>query len=144
MTPMKLTSVAVLAVFCVIPAFGDEPELANIRTTTSNMRTLAQSVEALATDTNEYPVLSFDDLSNVVSPRYIKAVPKLDAWGNPFFYIGDGDHYRFVSAGADGKFEEGSRALDLTASEPRAVDSAATDIIYQDGRFLQYPAALKK
>jgi hypothetical protein len=141
---MKLSGMAVLAVFCVIPAFGDEPELANMRTTTANMRTLAMSIESLATDTNEYPAVSFDDLAKAVSPRYIANVPKLDAWGNPFFYVGDGEHYRFVSAGADGKFEEGSRNLDVNISEVRALDGAGTDIIYQDGRFLQYPAAVKK
>jgi hypothetical protein len=144
MTRMKLSNIAVLAVFCAIPAFADEPQLANIRTTTANMRTLAQSIEALATDTNEYPAVSFDELATTISPRYIENVPKVDAWGNPFFYIADGEHYRVVSAGADGKFEEGSRELTTTKLEARMIDGAATDIIFQDGMFIQYPTEAKK
>ena len=144
MTGMKLSNLAVLAMFCAIPAFADEPQLTYIRTTTANMRLLAESIEALATDTNEYPAVSFDELATALSPRYIKTVPTVDAWGNPFFYIADGEHYRFVSAGADGTFEKDSRELATTKLETRTRDGAATDIIFQDGLFIQIPTEAKK
>jgi hypothetical protein len=145
MSRMKLSSIAVLAVFCAIPAFGDETELAKVKSTWADIRTIAMSVEALATDTNVYPNVTFAELQTAIRPKYIENVPTLDAWGNPFFYVGDGkNHYRIVSAGADGKFEERSRELDITQIEPHAKDGVDTDLIFQDGAFIQYPTEAKK
>jgi hypothetical protein len=68
----------------------------------------------------------------------------VDAWSTPFFYIADDDtHYRFVSAGADGKIDATSRELGPTLTEGQAVNDPNADIIYQDGIFIQYPAGAK-
>lgn len=111
------------------------------RETMADMRSLATAVEARATDLNEYAKVAFDELEALIAPTYIRTVPKVDSWGTPFLYVSDGEHYRFVSAGADKHFEWSSRHLDLTTTEPRFPESLDADIIFQDGNFLQSPKA---
>jgi hypothetical protein len=109
------------------------------RTTMSDLRMLATATEARATDTNDYPqVLTIDELEPLLTPTYIRTVPKTDAWGTPFLYVSDGVHYRFASAGADKRFDWNARHLDPNA-QPKEVESADADIIFQDGQFIQYP-----
>jgi hypothetical protein len=109
------------------------------KATMADMRSIATALEARATDTNEYPNVAFEELEALVSPTYIRDLPKVDGWGTPFVYLGDGAHYRIISAGADRRFDWSSRRLDLTATDsgPAANDDA--DIIYQDGNFIQFP-----
>lgn len=107
--------------------------------TMADLRTVATAVEARATDENRYPNVHFEELESLIHPTYIRIVPKVDSWGTPYFYIGDGEHYRFVSAGADRRFEWSSRRIDLAATETTLSDSLDADIIFQDGKFLQVP-----
>jgi len=111
------------------------------RATMSDMRSLATAVEARATDEGEYPKVSFEELEAVIAPTFIRVVPKVDSWGTPYLYVGTGEHYRFVSAGADKRFEWNARHLDLTITEPKLSESLDADIIFQDGTFIQSPAA---
>jgi hypothetical protein len=107
--------------------------------TMSDMRSLATAVEARATDENSYPIVHFDELEALLVPTYARQVPKVDSWGTPYLYIADREHYRFVSAGADRRFEWSSRHIDLTTTESKLADSLDADIIFQDGTFLQSP-----
>jgi hypothetical protein len=107
----------------------------------SDLRSLATAVEARATDTNEYPNVTFEELEALLAPTYIRELPKTDFWGTPYLYVGNAQHYRFVSAGADRRFEWSSRQLDLTLTEPRFSKSLDADIIFQDGIFVQSPEA---
>lgn len=109
--------------------------------TMADMRSLATAVEARATDVNEYPRVAFEELEPLIAPTYIRDVPKVDAWGTPFLYVGNGEHYRFVSAGADKRFEWSSRQLDPALVEERQSESLDADIIFQDGNFIQSPKA---
>jgi hypothetical protein len=110
------------------------------RATMADMRTIATALEARATDTNNYPDASFEDLPGLLSPTYIKEVPKVDGWGSSFAYVGNGEHYRIISAGADRRFEWSSRQIATTGIEPRQTDNPDADIVYQDGNFIQFPA----
>lgn len=107
--------------------------------TMSDMRSLATAVEARATDENSYPNVGFDELEALILPTYIRTVPKVDSWGTPYLYISDGEHYRFISAGADRRFEWGSRHIDLAITESKRTDNLDADIIFQDGTFIQSP-----
>jgi Type II secretion system (T2SS), protein G len=139
---MKRTLLAI-ALFAAIPASADEADLEKAQRTVAGMRILANTVESYATDQNEYPNVAFDDLEQLVTPIYIAEIPRLDAWGNPFYYLGepDGQRYRFVSGGADGAIEPESKNLERF--EPRMTDDANADLIFQDGVFLQYLAGSK-
>lgn len=107
--------------------------------TMADMRSVATAVEARATDENSYPNVHFEELEPLIHPTYIRKVPTVDSWGTPYFYVGDGEHYRFVSAGADRRFDWSSRRIDLAVTETTLADSLDADIIFQDGRFLQVP-----
>jgi hypothetical protein len=111
--------------------------------TLSDMRSLATAAEARATDTNEYPKVAFDELPPLLAPTYIRNFPKVDAWGTPYVYVSDGEHYRFVSAGADRRFEWNARQLDLSITAPQLSESLDADIIFQDGTFIQLPKEAK-
>ncbi len=107
--------------------------------TMADMRSLATAVEARATDTEDYPkVMTLSDLERLISPTYIRTVPRTDTWGTEYLYVSDGTSYRFVSAGADKRFEWNARQLEAV-TEPRAMESIDADIIFQDGLFIQYP-----
>jgi hypothetical protein len=101
-----------------------------MRRTLADVRTLATALEALATDTNKYPtVKTLDELAKLLSPVYVLHMPRLDAWGHEYLYLGDPEHYRIVSGGPDGKITEASRQ--------RSVKSGfGDDIVYEDGAFL--------
>jgi hypothetical protein len=65
--------------------------------------------------------------------------PLRDGWGTPFAYACDGKQYRIVSAGADRSFEPDSTKLDKTPDGE--TNSPARDLIYSNGRFVQWPRA---
>ncbi len=116
--------------------------------TMRDLRTVATAIEAYATDENHYPkVSSYGDLKAILSPTYIRDLPEKDGWGTPYRYSVsiDGQHYRLVSAGADHQFEGGSDTIATfdEKTRPPVIRSASldSDIIYQDGGFVQAPAA---
>ena len=119
------------------------------RRTMADLRTVATATEAYATDANKYPdVKSYDELRPILSPTYIRTLPEKDAWGTPFMYVvsADGQHYRFVSAGADKRFDWNATTIEVLPENfaGKAMDSADADIIFQDGQFVQYPAESAK
>jgi hypothetical protein len=114
--------------------------------TMADLRTIATATEAYATDTNQYPqATTLDELDKFLSPTYIRTMPRKDGWGNEYTYIvsPDHQHYRFVSAGADGQLDYDSTRLTTIESElkgqQRATSDPNEDIIYQDGSFVRYP-----
>ncbi len=116
--------------------------------TMKDLRSVATSIESYATDENHYPkVSSYSELKPILSPTYIKELPEKDGWGTPYRYSvsTDGQHYRLVSAGSDGQFEGGSDIIAIFDEKSRppahASPSLESDIIYQDGAFVQIPAA---
>jgi hypothetical protein len=105
---------------------------------------MATASEAYAVDNNKYPLaVTLDQLSALVSPTYIRELPRKDAWGNEYVYLVTPDlqHYRFVSAGADGRFEPESLNIvlgDALAAQKRENTNADEDIVYQDGEFVRW------
>ncbi len=107
--------------------------------TMSDLRMLATATEARATDVEEYPnVSTLDELEPLLSPIYIKTVPRTDTWGTEYLYVSDGTNYRFVSAGADRRFDWSARQIAPNV-QPRAMESLDADIVIQNGMFIQYP-----
>jgi hypothetical protein len=106
----------------------------------ADLRAVATAAEAYATDADKYPdVRSYEDLEAVLTPTYIRTMPEKDPWGTAFQYVVSADltHYRFISAGADRRFDWNSqRIVESAAHEAKSLDD---DIIFQDGVFVQYP-----
>ena len=117
--------------------------------TMADLRTVATAAEAYATDENKYPaVKSYGDLKPILSPTYVRELPEKDSWGTPYMYVvsADGQHYRFVSAGADKRFDWNAQQIEpwTENAESRVSESLDKDIIFQDGVFIQVPAEWKK
>jgi len=117
---MRITA---LALAFALLAAGDSSEM---RRTRADMRSLSTSTEAYFTDHAQYPqVKTMEELRAKLSPEYLKKVPMVDGWGTPFAYRASRDHYRFVSAGPDRKFNPTSLDLGKTPAK-------SDDIIYAD------------
>lgn len=116
------------------------PDLAAMR----DLRIIATSLEARATDENEYPQVPFEKLAPLLEPVYVKTLPRVDPWGTPYAYVTDGRNYRVASAGADKSFDWASRQLDLTEAEPSHTENPDADIVFQNGNFRQFPARVAK
>jgi hypothetical protein len=117
--------------------------------TMSDLRSMATAAEAYATDVNHYPkASSMRELAPILSPTYIRTMPEKDGWGNDYEYFVSSDlaRYRFVSGGSDRSIEGGSRMIEPLPADiqMRVMDKAGADLIYQDGQFVQIPAAAQK
>ncbi len=115
-----------------------------VKRTMADMRMLATAMEAYATDQKHYPQAADDplpkdptDLNRLLSPKYIRAIPA-DWAAFRVLVSADGNHYRIVCQGYDGLFERDSLIIAPDA-KPLSVTDFKKDIIYQDGRFIQWP-----
>lgn len=127
-----------------VPNFREALDRAHQKRTLADMRTIATAWEARAEDLKTYraggrPVVSWVELQHALAPSYIRRLPALDAWGNPFlFRTGDPDEkgepqtYVIVSVGKD-------RKPDRTPYTQRYISDYETDVVYTNGSFLQYP-----
>jgi type II secretion system protein G len=121
--------------------------------TMADLRTIATAWEARATDTNKYSAAGAVSLpgtvvtagmSAILAPTYIKVLPPLDGWGNPWEYRADqalsaagtaAQTYAILSYGRDGKPESTRNGGPTTNFD--------CDIIYSGGGFLQYPEGVQ-
>jgi hypothetical protein len=117
----------------------------------ADMRSTATAMEAYATDNDHYPrAATLVELKSFIEPIYIRNTPETDGWGNPVAVIvsPDGQHYRIVSAGADGSFEWDSRTISpvagLMENEIVFSERLEDDIIYENGSFLQAPKQVQQ
>jgi hypothetical protein len=98
----------------------------------------AETQESMEID--RLPVISYQELTQILVPQYITAVPEKDGWGHPFEYRLDRKHllHKSVmairSAGADGTFS-GER-YKLGAFPLAEMDQ---DLVWMDGFFIRWP-----
>lgn len=128
---------------------GPKSTVSRIKQTMADMRTIAVATEAHGVDWGAYPVLPTGavlshELQDSLSPVYIKRMPELDGWGNPFVVRYEARAYLIVSLGADGVPQ-----FDYDTFEPGAFPEDANsyshpddDIIYANGFFVSYPASV--
>jgi general secretion pathway protein G len=117
-----------------------------------DLRTLALSIEAYATDFNRYPAaagfslpsglvlptVSVSRIAGPLSPTYIKAIPIKDGWGTPYAYSSNSAFFDYAlrSYGRD------QSPQSFPAYGPTTDFNA--DIILVDGAFVQFPEGLQK
>jgi hypothetical protein len=88
------------------------------------------------------PAMSYDEVRELVVPRYIAELPRTDAWGHPLEFCVDREgaknHGHFAlgvrSAGADGRFDGDEYkvgAFDLA--------DVNHDLVWLDGYFMAWP-----
>jgi hypothetical protein len=103
--------------------------------TRNQLRAFGAALTAYLANNNSYPQgKSIDDLGSALAPKYMFNVPREDAWGRMFQYeaSADGQHYRIVSGGSDGKFASASGRLQTTAD----ANSYGDDLVFIDGKFV--------
>ncbi|HVR40176.1 MAG TPA: prepilin-type N-terminal cleavage/methylation domain-containing protein [Thermoanaerobaculia bacterium] len=115
--------------------------------TMADMRSVATAWEARATDTNSYTAagasvvfpspagMGISALQSALEPTYIKKMPSKDGWGQTYETIANLNEYSIRSFGKD---------TTADASAPGgATTSFNSDIIFQNGTFVQYPEGVQ-
>ena len=93
-------------------------------------------------DISAVPVISREELTKILVPKYIAALPEKDGWGNPYeFHLNTTDpnasHMMGLrSAGRDGRFS--GDVYEIGAFSPADADQ---DIPWMDGFFVRWPQA---
>lgn len=115
-------------------------EKAKVRRTEADMRTLSTAIELYAVNKNKYPAGTPDELEKLLSPTYVRVMPRVDAWGTPYRIevSSDRQNYRITSAGADRTFEKRGplgcpedKGTAVELSDPRR------DLVFYNGGFVQ-------
>ncbi|HWW62790.1 MAG TPA: type II secretion system protein GspG [Thermoanaerobaculia bacterium] len=117
--------------------------MGQLKRTLADMRTIATAWEARATDTNSYTVdeygelVSAERLERVLSPTYIKTMPRRDGWGTDYEFRcpPSGQEYFIRSYGANRTHDETPNGA---TTDPNA------DIVFTNGSFSAYPASALK
>jgi hypothetical protein len=98
----------------------------------------AEECEVLEID--RLPLISYQELTRLLIPKYIDTIPEKDGWGHPFEFHLDRKHVlnksviAIRSAGSDGTFS-GNR-YKLGAFRP---SEAGQDLVWLDGFFIRWP-----
>jgi hypothetical protein len=98
--------------------------------TVSTLRSIASAMETFLAIEGKYPpVRDIDELPGRLSPRYMKDVPRTDAWGRKLdlAVVSTLDGYLLISAGADGKFETTDDIVLENGRVVKNADPPATD-----------------
>jgi len=138
-----LTFVTLIA-SVIVPDYRDAVRRSSQKRTMADMRSIAMAWEARASDVHSYAVgpprrhVTTTDLARALEPKYIRNLPRVDGWGTEFqFSAGDydaegrADTYIIRSLGSDRRNDRSD------ASGPTG--NFASDIIYSNGSFVQYP-----
>ena len=145
----KTTAIVVAAVLAVliVPMTGiiaaiAIPNLLNAidrgkqKRTMADVVSIATAMDAYADDHEGYPVAdSAGSLAGHLAPKYLKVMPLVDGWSHPFQINSADSSYTIFSFGKDGV---GSSCEE--AETTRYND----EICFADGRFVRYPAGLRR
>jgi hypothetical protein len=112
----------------------------------ADLRAIATAVESFAVDNDVYPgptsgIATVDVVRPQLEPTYIRNLPAVDAWGNPYLFWSDGEHYLIVSRGSDGVEDVAYGASDPPTAgiEAGATRRYESDIVFCDGQFHRWP-----
>ena len=109
------------------------------------VRSIATSAQAYATDTNNYPIVtSPGDASAAASdlcPDYIKSIPSPDPWSTVYQYQGVSDNFAAASYGKTGD-TDGWSGIALTTADTALISNTSCfecDIVWEGDSFLIKP-----
>lgn len=123
------------------------------RTAMLELRVIGTAVEEYAEDHGHYPdTQSLYDLELLLSPRYVRTIPRKDPWGNQYRYM----HYHHVLVmtsfpwrkepkdeayfiGSSGRDQAWEKA-EFTDYEPNVFDTFDGDIVFGNGSFVCWPS----
>jgi len=132
-----VTIAAALMALAYVKSIYPANQRSKQKRTQADLRTIGTAIEAWAQDTREYPVVArYEALVPILEPKYIKSLPRVDAWGTPYRYEATKDSYAIMSAGRDGVFEKASAKDYFNSGVKESFDA---DIVFANGTFVQYP-----
>ena len=91
-------------------------------------------------DVDDYPVITSDELTNILLPQYMQKIPETDGWGSSFDYFLNvkdplAQHVMAIrSPGRNGRYSTDSYSV--TSFDPEEFDE---DIVWADGFFVRWP-----
>lgn len=100
--------------------------------------------QVMTADISAVPVISREELTKILVPKYIASIPEKDGWGNPYeFHLNttDPNAVRVMglrSPGLDGSFSGNDYAVG-----PFAPEDQKEDIAWMDGYFVRWPQPKK-
>ena len=116
------------------------------------MRSISTASESYAVDNNVYPgpIEPIDVVATIAAdlqPIYIRVLPTVDPWGNPYLFWSDTQHYGVVSYGPDGIPDYPYTTWGLAEFE--ALHTGPTtrfgqDLVFVTGAFVQWPAIVPR
>ena len=141
------------------PAFRTSARKVKVQRTAADMETVGAALERYALEHHQYPkVASLEELARVLEPRYVKTMPRDDAWGRPLTYATTCKRDRCFNTDRGGMAACGEeRCVDYTLSsggehgqldpqqdsKPKKVGSLSDllnrDLVHSSGRFLAGP-----
>jgi len=119
-----------------------------LRQAMRELRSMGTACESFAVDNNVYPgpvqpIDSVGRIETVVEPWYIRVLPIIDPWGNPYLFWSDTTHYAIVSYGPDGMpdypYASWSRT-EFVALHTGPTARFGQDLVFASGAFVQWPA----
>ena len=123
-----------------------------LRRAMSEMRSAGTATESFAVDKDVYPgpvepIAVATRVAADLEPIYIKTLPTVDPWGNPYLFWSDTQHYGIVSYGPDGVPEYPYANWGLT--EFTSLHTGPTvrfgqDLLFVDGAFVQWPSVSQR
>jgi len=118
-----------------IPNYLNAVERAKVRRTPADMRAIAAAGEAYEADRGFYPAAhDLQELSDALEPKYIREVPRRDAWNHEFVYRrseGPEKGYEILSYGKDG--------LPGPPQAPSPAEDFNADIVLANDQFTRSP-----
>ena len=110
--------------------------------TMGDMRTLATAMESYSIDARVYPITPKDRLveaewlAKLLEPTYVKAMPRVDAWGRALLVESAATEYTIISRGSDGS-ADGPNVPRPSANG--GTSDIRSDLIFSTGSFVQFP-----
>ncbi len=134
-----------------IPNMLTAIQRAKQKRTMANIKTISNAWEARESDYSQYNAagvsagllgasnpITATDVAGMLEPTYIRSIPRVDGWNNPFNIFldqpiggGNAQKYVIVSAGRDGIFE--------TNPAPGYITNFDCDIVFSNGSFVAWP-----
>jgi len=113
------------------------------------IRSIGTAMESFAVDNDRYPgptsgLKTIGIVAGDLEPTYIKELPRVDPWGEPYWVWSNGKSYVIVSGGSDAALDRGYLAGDAAAPDlEKGVETSdpKADIVFLDGQFVRYPDA---
>lgn len=118
-------------------------EVAPKRSAESHKKAEALAKEPSA-DISAVPVISREELTKLLVPKYIASIPEKDGWGNPYeLHLNTTDPNAVQVMGLRSPGMDGTFSGDTYVIGPFAPEDQKQDIAWMDGYFIRWPQRIQ-